>query len=99
MKISIFQKEVFSFNILKTVICSSKIRPKWAVIPSTQRGKQIGPYSQQLFLIKNPATPGFLNLQTDSGDFKESAFIPPIISIRTFQSQFPESIYHFFIHN
>ena len=99
MKISIFQKEVFSFNILKTVICSSKIRSKWALIPFTQGGKQIGPYSQQLFLIKNPANPGFLNLQTGIANFKESAFIPPIISIRTFQSQFPESIYHFFIHN
>ncbi len=98
MKISIFQKEVFSFNILKSVICSFKIRPRLAVIPFTQGGKQTGPFSQQLFLVKNPATPGFLNLQTGIANFKESAFIPPLISIKTFQSQFPESIYHFFIH-
>jgi len=98
MKISIFQKEVFSFKVLKTVICSSKIRPRWSVIPSTQGGKQTGPYSQQLFLFKNPAASGFLNLQTGSGNFKESAFIPPLTAIKTFQSQFPESIYHFFIH-
>jgi len=77
MKISIFQKEVFSFNILKTVICSSIMRPKWAVIPFTQGGKQIGPYSQELFLIKNPATPGFLNLQTGIANFKNPLLFHP----------------------
>lgn len=64
MKISKFQKEEFGLNSLKSVICSSNIGPKWAVIPFTKGGIQKVPYNQQVFFFKNPATYGFLKLQT-----------------------------------
>ena len=89
MKISILQKVVFSFNILRTVSSSFNIGPKWAVIPFTQGGKQKVPYNQQLFLFKNPATFGFLKLQTGITNFNKFAFNPPIISLKTVQIQIP----------
>lgn len=98
MMISIFHKVGIHFNLLKSILCPSKSTPKGFINQYAKAGKQIGPYSQQLFLIKNPATSGFLKLQTGSANFKKSDFIPPLIAIKTFQSQFPESIYHYFIH-
>jgi len=98
MMISIFHKVGIHFNLLKSILCPYKSTPKGFINQYAKAGKQIGPYSQQLFLIKNPATSGFLNSQISFANFNKFTFIPPLISIRTFHSQFPESIYHYFIH-
>jgi len=91
MKISIFQRVVCSFNIFRTFNCSSKIIPKWSVIPFTQAGEQIEPSSKRVSLIKSSATLVFLKLQNLRVNFIKFNSIPTLTAIKTFQSQLPNT--------